>query len=646
MAIGGSGKGIQIVVGTDYKDKDLKRAQRDLNKLSGQAKKTQGPVSQLAAGFRKQLTPSLMLAGAAAAAFAVKFGVDGVKAAVEDQKTVEVLAQTLRNLGVAHEQTGIEDFIAKMESSTGIADERLRPALGLLVTATGDVDEAQRRLSQAMDLSVFSGASLETVAKALSRSLATQTSGTLSRYGLAMDQNAIATQGFEAALDQALVKIGGLAATEAKTLQGRLRILGVEFDNVKESFGYGFLNGIGDAGGGLDDMSSTMRDLKPIMETLGTVTGQLLKGVADLAYWMSIFVDVGGEGTQVAKEQAEAQNFQGDAVKSLQGDIPALLRWLGRMRDLNEALSEENVRVAHTSGTVAAAIAEGEAARRTAIPLTEEQAEALEAEAEAAEKAAEEFDKLSDAIKRTGAVKSYQAAQDDLRKTLEENNNQTSIFNKKGRESVDAYVDLAKSAGDYIENLESKSKQVSTASDLLDTLQRELGKTKMDPATQAALLGPFQALIDDLRESGIDVDTLQTKLDKIKSKTITVTVNTSTTGGRPPGVSADEWYGTAVGGFPGRIRSGSAKGSDTIPTMLTPGEFVIRRQAVNKFGADLFSQLNRGINPLAGMTPTGAGRGGGFQIGTINVMAAPGERAETSLPRALRRASFLAGVNG
>ena len=65
MAVGGTGKGIQIVVGTDYNDKDLKRAQRDLNRLSTQAKKTQGPVGQLGAGIRKSLTPNLLLAGAA-----------------------------------------------------------------------------------------------------------------------------------------------------------------------------------------------------------------------------------------------------------------------------------------------------------------------------------------------------------------------------------------------------------------------------------------------------------------------------------------------------------------------------------------------------------------------------------------------------
>jgi hypothetical protein len=89
------------------------------------------------------------------------------------------------------------------------------------------------------------------------------------------------------------------------------------------------------------------------------------------------------------------------------------------------------------------------------------------------------------------------------------------------------------------------------------------------------------------------------------------------------------------------------RGSDTVPAMLTPGEFVVRKAAVQQFGRGFFSQLNRGINPLAGMTPTAGGSGGGLTInGGITVQSAPGERAETSLPRALRRAAFLAGVNG
>jgi hypothetical protein len=81
--------------------------------------------------------------------------------------------------------------------------------------------------------------------------------------------------------------------------------------------------------------------------------------------------------------------------------------------------------------------------------------------------------------------------------------------------------------------------------------------------------------------------------------------------------------------------------------MLSSGEFVIQAPVVSRFGRGFFAALNQGVNPLQGMTPTVGGSGAGLTInGGITVQAAPGERAETSLPRALRRASFLAGVNG
>jgi hypothetical protein len=42
---------------------------------------------------------------------------------------------------------------------------------------------------------------------------------------------------------------------------------------------------------------------------------------------------------------------------------------------------------------------------------------------------------------------------------------------------------------------------------------------------------------------------------------------------------------------------GSPLGSDTVPAMLTPGEYVMKRQAVNKFGTKMFDQLNNGSMP-------------------------------------------------
>jgi hypothetical protein len=42
---------------------------------------------------------------------------------------------------------------------------------------------------------------------------------------------------------------------------------------------------------------------------------------------------------------------------------------------------------------------------------------------------------------------------------------------------------------------------------------------------------------------------------------------------------------------------GSALGSDTVPAMLTPGEFVVRRPMVNKYGTELFDMINAGAFP-------------------------------------------------
>ena len=42
------------------------------------------------------------------------------------------------------------------------------------------------------------------------------------------------------------------------------------------------------------------------------------------------------------------------------------------------------------------------------------------------------------------------------------------------------------------------------------------------------------------------------------------------------------------------VSGGYAMGTDTIPAMLTPGEFVMRRHAVSKYGTDMLKAINSG----------------------------------------------------
>lgn len=628
---------VRVTVVGQYDGRSINAAQRDVDRLRKAYLAQAGPLTRLGNTLRKNLIPALGLAAAAAGALAVKFGVDGVKAAIADQKTVALLAQTLENLGQAHRNTGVEDFIGSLESATGVADEELRPALGNLIRMTGNVDEAQRRLTQAMDISVGTGQNLTTVVRALGRSLATGTSGTLSRYGVMIDKNTVKTRGFGVALDEAAVKFRGLSGREAKTLEGRLRILATEFDNLKEAFGYGFISGLGDSGSGMDDMADAMRDLRPFFTLLGEQIGGSVSSLGELSRNLKIIAD----DLNIPRSEG-AKNFVSYFLA-----IPGLLKTAALATGL---FADDTQTTAEAHRDYRDAIVRSTDATSTAIPVTAEMAAQIEEEAAAAEKAAEEFDKLAAAISNTAAVTAYHASFDDLRKTIKETGGEVSVFNDKGRETVDGYIALAKDAGAYIETLDSKAKRIQTASGLLDTLQSSLGKTKMDPATQAALLAPFQALIDDLYESGVDTTLLQAKLDKLKSKTIEVTVKTTTVGGRPPGVSDEEWYGAVGGKVPKFYAAGgAARGMDTTPAMLAPGEFVVRRQAVRKFGVDLFSQLNRGINPMSSFGAPGPSGGpstanAGISIGAINVSSAAGERAEETIPRALRRLAFVAGM--
>ena len=55
-------------------------------------------------------------------------------------------------------------------------------------------------------------------------------------------------------------------------------------------------------------------------------------------------------------------------------------------------------------------------------------------------------------------------------------------------------------------------------------------------------------------------------------------------------------FGMAFGGMVPKyyVSGGYSKGTDTIPAMLTPGEFVVRKNAVDSFGVNNLNKINDG----------------------------------------------------
>jgi hypothetical protein len=88
---------------TVYLAADLKKFSGPLRQAETQAQGFGGHIGRLGTTLSRMLGPALIGAGIAAGAMAVKLGVDGVKAAIEDEAAVAKLAQTMTNLGLAHD---------------------------------------------------------------------------------------------------------------------------------------------------------------------------------------------------------------------------------------------------------------------------------------------------------------------------------------------------------------------------------------------------------------------------------------------------------------------------------------------------------------------------------------------------------------
>lgn len=175
---------------------------------------------------------------AAGVAVAGKFMYDAAKAAAEDEASQARLATALKNSTGAHKDqiASVEDWISAQGRALGVADDDLRPALARLASATGDVGEAQKLTSLAMDVSAGSGKSLEAVSTALMKAQNGQVSS-LSRLGINTTKANGETISFHEAVKRMSDTFGGQAQAQANTLSGRMGRLRLMFDEAKESLG-------------------------------------------------------------------------------------------------------------------------------------------------------------------------------------------------------------------------------------------------------------------------------------------------------------------------------------------------------------------------------------------------------------------------
>jgi hypothetical protein len=131
-------------------------------------------------------------------------------------------------------------MILKTSLATGVADNELRPALQRLAFSTKDAGESQKLLTLALDVSKGSGKDLETVANALAKAHDGQYTA-LAKLGVGLSAAELKTMSFEEIQIRLTELLGGSAAANAETFQGKIDRLTRGFDEAKESLGTALL---------------------------------------------------------------------------------------------------------------------------------------------------------------------------------------------------------------------------------------------------------------------------------------------------------------------------------------------------------------------------------------------------------------------
>jgi hypothetical protein len=324
----------------------------DVNKfLAGmdQADNATKSFSSKVGKYSKAMAKSFAVAGAAAGAYAIKIGIDGVKAAVEDEASQKQLAEALKNTTNATDAQikSTEDYITKQQLAFGVADTKLRPALANLARATGDVGKAQQLTNLAMDISAATGKDLETVSLTLSKAY-NGNIGALTKLGIPLDDAIKKSGDFNLVQGELTRLFGGAAKANTETYAGQLAIVTERFGEMKESIGVSLLpvmktlleqvNLAAKAFSGDDPegLSSRARELAGTYDGQGSGAynlGLALRNVADS--FGKVFAALNGSDANGATDNA--QSFA-NALNNVAGAINAVANAYNKAKKIGGAI--------------------------------------------------------------------------------------------------------------------------------------------------------------------------------------------------------------------------------------------------------------------------------------------------------------------
>ena len=264
---------IFVAASATWNGKALKKAKQDVSVFDKQVKK---------------LGTTLLGVFSARALF--NYSKRAVAAFAADEKAAKSLEVQLKNTGFAFSSPAVELYIANLQKATGVLDDQLRPAFQQLLTVTGSITLSQNALNTALNVSAATGRSLTEVTAALAKGYAGNTTS-LTRLGAGLSKATLKAGDMDAILKELNDKFAGQAQARLTTYAGKMDLLRVASENVKEEIGKGIL-------GALDALSkdTSLDETTAKMEKLGKTTGQTITGLGVLVRTIADIPGLGAIG--------------------------------------------------------------------------------------------------------------------------------------------------------------------------------------------------------------------------------------------------------------------------------------------------------------------------------------------------------------
>jgi len=209
-----------------WNGKALKKGQKDISAFDKQA-------SKLGDTLTRAFTATAIIA----------FSKKAINAFSDDEKAAKSLAVQLENTGNAFRVDEVEAYIASLQNLSGVLDDQLRPAFQTLLNVTGSVDQSQKVLETALNVSAGTTASLETVVAAISAGLRGQTKA-IKGLNTGIDANIIKSGDMNKIMTALEKRFSGQAAARLNTYAGKMDLLKAKSADATEVIGKGLITAL------------------------------------------------------------------------------------------------------------------------------------------------------------------------------------------------------------------------------------------------------------------------------------------------------------------------------------------------------------------------------------------------------------------